>query len=466
MNQSDPGECHELPEPPEETINNSTDTYSWRNDSTVSTLLPPPEPIDPNDINLTVPFAIIAAIEFLNAIFFIIMKIMYPVDELHPSRLTPTTTATAAATAAATRSAHLIDLEEDDVLDDNEVNVTRKLSLIGLSRGYNSLGPSFTRASKRSNVRLPFNNNNNSNSHQWIGRTNSTQRDTRETRNTVKCTLSNQLDKSSNTRQQKITTTTSFNIITKRQDDLLPVQQNNTKVPDKIDDEAIISYKEAGESKHFPSTDNDCSNNYTDTWRLIVIILAVLFMHIYYGLEIIFGTLLTTFTNKAPLHLETTEGATVTSIYWGTFAFWRLPTVFYVDYLGPIKTIFFNLIILVAGNILLVPWGDTQRWAVYSGSALVGLGASPIFASMFGVLESFFPVTPKIASCMITASMLGEFVFPSIISPFISCTPNVFLWVALFCSLSVVFLFLIITCICFTKLNTNIHTTPEANNQN
>lgn len=457
LDRLEPGECHELPEPPVTMIYNGSDLYLWRNSSTV----PPAVPleIDASDINLTVPFAIIAAIEFANGIFFIVMKIMFPANDVHPSRLTPTTA-----------PAVLIDLHDDDTLDDNEANVTRKLSLIGHSRGYNSLRASFARASKRSTLPSTLNNNTSNTQEQQQQQEKQTQqsdasrRDTLEKRDTLKCSLSNQLDKSSNTcNVHHCSTVTAVT----GEDDAFPVKQSDTQLPGKADGAAIIS--SAARVEDSPSysrnkcTDSDCANNYVNRWRMVVIILAVLFMHIYYGLEIIFGTLLTTFTNKAPLHLETTEGATVTSIYWGTFAFWRLPTVFYVDYLGPIKTIFFNLIILVVGNVLLVPWGATQRWAVYSGSALVGLGASPIFASMFGVLESFFPVTPKIASCMITASMLGEFVFPSIISPFISCTPNVFLWVALFCSLSVVFLFLIITAICFCKLNAN---TYEHNNQN
>ena len=53
---------------------------------------------------------------------------------------------------------------------------------------------------------------------------------------------------------------------------------------------------------------------------------------------------------------------------------------------------------------------------------------------------------------MLGSAVLGEFVFPFIISSFIDTEPRILLWVTLFSSLSTTVLFLLILFLCRTKL--------------
>ena len=58
-----------------------------------------------------------------------------------------------------------------------------------------------------------------------------------------------------------------------------------------------------------------------------------------------------------------------------------------------------------------------------------------------------------IGSLMVMGAVMGEFVFPFVISYFIDDYPQVFLWVVLFCSISIFFLFLFIMLLCRIKLS-------------
>lgn len=71
-----------------------------------------------------------------------------------------------------------------------------------------------------------------------------------------------------------------------------------------------------------------CQN---ETVKFIIVCLATLFMHFYVGLEVAMGTLLTSFANKSQLQLPKATSAAMTSLYWGTFTFFRLFAVFYID---------------------------------------------------------------------------------------------------------------------------------------
>ena len=198
-------------------------------------------------------------------------------------------------------------------------------------------------------------------------------------------------------------------------------------------------------------------------WRTGVVALSVAFMHIYYGLEITFGSFLTTYTAKSDLHLDTKVGAQLTSLFWATFTFWRLITIFYINYTGSQNAIFISLAIMLFGNCVLVPFGNVYEWSLWTGTATIGVGISSIWASMFGFLEVYFPVTSKIASSMITAAMVGEFIFPVIIAKYVDCHPTVFAWVTLTCSLAITVLFIVIVIICRFKIKPSPSTrSPES----
>lgn len=183
-------------------------------------------------------------------------------------------------------------------------------------------------------------------------------------------------------------------------------------------------------------------------WKLMAVILTLFFLHIYLGVEIAIGSFMTTFAVRSKLNLSKSDGAHLTTLFWTTFTLFRIPPMFYIDFVGQEVNIFASLFILLNGSALLVPFGEVSIAVLWVGVALVGVGMSSVWACMFGFLEEYFPITPFISACMIVSAMLGEFVFPVIISAYINENAGILLWVTLFCSLAVLMIFTAISVIC------------------
>lgn len=135
-------------------------------------------------------------------------------------------------------------------------------------------------------------------------------------------------------------------------------------------------------------------------------------------------------------------------MFWGMFTFFRLFTIFYIDYVGAEKNIMFNLLLTVVACGFLVPFGGTSLWCLWVGIALMGLGTSSIWASVYGYLEQFFPVNSKIAATFTVTACLGEFILPTLMGNYLDSNPDIFLWVTLFCTLMTCVLFCVFNHIC------------------
>ena len=223
---------------------------------------------------------------------------------------------------------------------------------------------------------------------------------------------------------------------------------NNDDSPVDKDGNMILQTIDSGAGKRTQLSDNvrESTEKSLVFYKGIVITLTMMFMHIYYGLELTFGSFLVTFAVESNLNLSKKDGAQLTSLFWATFTFWRLTTIFYIEYIGNEMNILFALSVILVGNVILVPFANSSVLCLWIGVAFIGLGTSSIWSCVFGYLEEYFPVTSRIASSMIVSAIIGEFIFPLIISNFVADTPQIFLWVTLFCSLSltIIFLFLVL----------------------
>ena len=186
-------------------------------------------------------------------------------------------------------------------------------------------------------------------------------------------------------------------------------------------------------------------------YKFIAVALMMVFAHLYYGLETTFGSFLVTFVVES-LGKSKSDGTKLTSLYWGTFTFWRLTTVFYIEYIGSEMNILICLFIILAGNVVLIPFASSSVLCLWIGTAVIGLGVSSIWSAQFGYLEEYFPVTSKMSGSIIVSACVGEFLFPLIISYFVTTAPDVFLWVTLFCSLSLMAIFVILMYVMRVKL--------------
>lgn len=108
--------------------------------------------------------------------------------------------------------------------------------------------------------------------------------------------------------------------------------------------------------------------------KVIMILLISLLAHLTYALELAFGQLLTTFAVKSDLHLEKSTGSFITSFYWACFTFFRLITIFLVNYMSSRTALYMDLALVMTGMAFLVPLANTCEWALWVGSAFIGIG--------------------------------------------------------------------------------------------
>ena len=189
--------------------------------------------------------------------------------------------------------------------------------------------------------------------------------------------------------------------------------------------------------------------------QLLLIIIMTAFMLFYVGLEITFGSFLTTYSVNSAMKLSKATGALITSCFWATFTFFRLFAAVYIGYTGAELNLIFEIILILISNVFLMGWGNSVEWALWTGTALLGLGTSSVYASVFGYIEEYFPVTSTITSIFCISACVGEFIIPTVISSFVKIFPEIFLYVTLVCSLMITMLFAI-SCILFRTLFTKI----------
>lgn len=96
--------------------------------------------------------------------------------------------------------------------------------------------------------------------------------------------------------------------------------------------------------------------------RIFIVVLSIIAMHAYCGLEISFGSLLSPFAVKSNLQMTKSEASFLTSSYWGCFTFLRVFSLIAIIYLSPRLLLMLNFIIIMLSNAILMPFGNDYRW--------------------------------------------------------------------------------------------------------
>ncbi|KAI1285406.1 hypothetical protein HDE_11783 [Halotydeus destructor] len=186
--------------------------------------------------------------------------------------------------------------------------------------------------------------------------------------------------------------------------------------------------------------------------RNAIWVLTAIFTHFVIGLEIAMANVLTTYAVMSDLKLSKVTGAYITSAYWCGFTFFRIAAVFYISYVGSFYNLIFDLSLLVVANVFLIPWANSVEWCLWAGAVFIGLGVSSMWASMFGFLEEYFPVSSKMASSFTVSACLGEFIFPFLMGYLVNVSPTGFLYSILAITVSICIIFASMVYLCKTKL--------------
>ena len=218
-----------------------------------------------------------------------------------------------------------------------------------------------------------------------------------------------------------------------------------------------------------PSRQNDAMSDKTDAelietrrlepksgiWKAAASGLQMLFAHIYFGLEVALGNYLVTYVYQTGIASER-DGATLTTIFWGTFTFMKLASIPVITRIGVTKYMMLGLGITLIGNAILVTFGSHDFNLLTIAIIVIATGQSSLYACTFRYLDQYFTISGRVASLTGTALVLGELTFPAIISSLMERHPQVLTWVTLGCSFSLTLVFSAMVLVCNLKLS------PEA----
>lgn len=200
-----------------------------------------------------------------------------------------------------------------------------------------------------------------------------------------------------------------------------------------------------------PQSSEGLSQHY-NRWKILTIACVVMFMHVYFGLQVSFGSYLMTFAVHCDMRLSKTTGAYLTTLYWTMFSVTKLGAIFFVRRIGHQISILMSLAVMMTGAALLLPLGNRDAVSLWIGVALEGIGISSIFGCIFGHMEEYFQVTDLIASLIAMSSVLGELSFPLLISHFIEADPQILMMVLFISTCILTSLFIAVIAMCRRKL--------------
>lgn len=123
--------------------------------------------------------------------------------------------------------------------------------------------------------------------------------------------------------------------------------------------------------------------------------MGFLFFMLYVGLEVAYGGYLYTFVvQNCVLHFTPANGAFITSVYWGMFAFGRFVAIpLSVRFSPTILTVLDFVGVFVAATIILV--GSHNPGAMWFASGLLGISMASVFPSGMNLIEEWIDVTGR-----------------------------------------------------------------------
>ncbi len=162
--------------------------------------------------------------------------------------------------------------------------------------------------------------------------------------------------------------------------------------------------------------------------QILFIGLMFVFFFVYVGVEVTYGTYVTTFAVKSDLKLSKPTGAKITATFWGTFATIRFLAIFAAMKLKTIHIMTASCTSSVIGAVILASAGNTSQEAIFLATAFLGAGMASIYASGMLWAEQYMTITNRIGAALTVASASGADVFPIVIGQYIEGDPMILMY--------------------------------------
>ena len=178
----------------------------------------------------------------------------------------------------------------------------------------------------------------------------------------------------------------------------------------------------------------------------IVICLILMFLFLYAGMEVMYGTYLATFSVQSELHASRKMGARITAVFWGSFAAMRFIAIFISMKLNPLGTLIFSFFMSIVGCTLLAIFAESSVLILGIFTAFMGIGMAPIYASSMLWMDQFMTITNKIGGLMTVAAGVGADAFPLLLGQFIASFPMLLMYMQVGLIYFCILLFALATC--------------------
>ncbi|TRY66961.1 hypothetical protein TCAL_09924 [Tigriopus californicus] len=178
-------------------------------------------------------------------------------------------------------------------------------------------------------------------------------------------------------------------------------------------------------------------------WKVVTLLgLVAIFFFLYVGVEVTFGTFLTTFAVESDLQLTKPQGADLTAIFWGFFALMRFLSIFAAIKLNPAVILVFSFGTCLLSSAMLSLYGDQNLRLLQLACGGMGVGTASIFATGILWLEQHVVVTNRIGALVSIAASLGPDIFPVIVGQYIVAQPMVLMHVTALTLIGCVLIFI------------------------
>ena len=196
------------------------------------------------------------------------------------------------------------------------------------------------------------------------------------------------------------------------------------------------------------------------------VVLVFIFYWMYCNLELSYSYYLMSYTVDE-LGWSKTDGASLTSVFWGTFTFGRIVGIFIVKYISTELLLLCSTILTILSLIPIVFFAHVHFSVMWISTVLFGFFISTIYASGLTFSDMYVSFSGGIGSVFVAAGSLGGLTGPIIVVPlFSSYGMKVFVVLLL---VSAVLQFLVFLGAWFVgkkKGKRNVYTTIKATQEN
>lgn len=169
------------------------------------------------------------------------------------------------------------------------------------------------------------------------------------------------------------------------------------------------------------------SRSSTSFGEKTLVLLAVLMIMIYSGMEIIFSEYMISMLNRSKLNLTSSTTSQIRSATNAAYSVGKVIFIGISTFIRPYRIILLDSLVVIFSVIMLIIYFNSSLSAIWIFSILFGLGTSSLYPSIYPFVETFVEVDYFKGSFFICASGLTAIIFPVLIGSYLESTPTLIL---------------------------------------